>query len=522
MSRLLFILYFLVSNFVAICQQYPYSKLNSSADELNPIVSDDGSYIYFIRRYHPDNQAGMRDPGDIWRSSLDTFNIVDEHIKVPINNKQFNGVIGFLDGGQKVYLYEHYQPGGGPARTQGISVARINESGWSQPGRVEIKYFYNKSEDISIALSEDGNIMLLSLESYGTHGAEDLYVSFRTGTDVWTEPKNLGGVVNTKFQEMTPYLAPDNKTMFFASNGHNGFGGRDIFVTQRQDDSWIKWSSPVNMGPKVNTEGVELYFQYLPGSEYAIYTSTQDSDGYSDFRVIKLPKEELEQLVGDSVTLAPIVSVDITPEIKENVGASGINMHGSLLDIKTNEILNGSIEISNDNWETKIQVSESGYEAEIPEPGIYEIVIKSEQYVSKQEVLDLRATIVSEVMHDFYLQPIVVGATVNLDNVLFVRGSTELIESSEIQLDLVVEMMTENPKMEIELSGHTDNQGNERLNKILSQDRVNEVLDYLSSNGIDKKRLSGTGYGGERPIASNESEETRRFNRRVEFTITKK
>jgi outer membrane protein OmpA-like peptidoglycan-associated protein len=365
--------------------------------------------------------------------------------------------------------------------------------------------------------------MLLSLASYGSHGAEDIYVCFRIGTDIWTEPKNLGGVINTDFQEMTPYLAPDNRTLFFASNGHGGFGGRDIFLSQRLDDSWINWSRPVNLGATVNSEGVELYFQYLPGNEYAVFTSTQNSDGYSDFKIVKVPQMELEKFVGKPI--AP--EIDATglpiPELIENkVGESGVRLFGNLINDSDLQPVAGSLEISNANWNTQIFATEAGYQIFIPEPGLYDIVIKSDQFVSKLEILDLRATIETDVRHDFSLQPIEVGTTVNLDDVLFVRGSTELIESSESQLDLVVEMMKDNPKMAIELSGHTDNQGNERLNKILSQDRVNEVIDYLIAQGIERTRLSGIGYGGATPIASNESEETRKLNRRVEFTIVKK
>ena len=146
----------------------------------------------------------------------------------------------------------------------------------------------------------------------------------------------------------------------------------------------------------------------------------------------------------------------------------------------------------------------------------YILQIDAEGYISKNLRIEPFTITLSK---DILLDPIEVGTTVNLENVLFVRGTTDLVASSFEELDLVVEMMNNNPTMEIELSGHTDNVGVASLNKRLSQERVDAVIAYLADKGIDKSRLSGNGYGGTKPIASNANETTRRLNRRVEFTI---
>jgi len=493
--------------------------LNSSADELNPIISPDGKSLYFIRRFDPQNAGGMRDPGDIWVSQLgDSAWSAPRRLSSNLNNKQFNGIIGFQNAGN-VFLYEHYNPGGSASRTQGLSTASINSR--SMPARVDVKYFYNRSDHISITISPNGNVMILALESYGTIGAEDLYVSFKSKGDEWSEPKNLGTVVNTSFQEMTPYIAPDNKTLFFASNGHGGFGGRDIFMTVRLDDTWKNWTKPVNLGEKVNTEGVELYFHYLPAVEKAIFTSTTNSDGHSDLKIIDLPEEDLEKILGDTVDFKTEITESKRPAIVENKSPSyGFILRGYVLNEKGKQI-QADIKVTGENWSGQT-ASNPAYEIKLPVEGIYEIVIEANGYVSKQEILDLRVSEINSWNHDFTLQAIAIGVTVNLDNVLFVQGSTELLESSEPQLDLVVEMMMKNPGMEIKLSGHTDNQGSERLNKLLSSQRVDEVIRYLEKHGITSDRLFGEGFGGSQPIASNESEETRKLNRRVEFTIVAK
>ena len=259
------IIFLVLFSFSSYAQIDLFTNVNSPADEMNPVLTNGGNTLYFVRVFDEQNTGGMRDPGDIWTSSMTDSAVwsLSSKINSPLNSPQFNGVIGFNPQGDKMYLYEHYMPGGKPARTQGLSTSVKRNGKWTDPVRLDIKYFYNKSEHISVSISQDGDIMLLALESYGTQGAEDIYVSFRNGNE-WSEPRNLGSTINTNLQEMTPYLAPDNRTLFFASNGHNGFGGRDIFVSSRQDDSWRNWSEPKNLGPKVNTEGVELYFQYFP------------------------------------------------------------------------------------------------------------------------------------------------------------------------------------------------------------------------------------------------------------------
>ena len=107
-----------------------------------------------------------------------------------------------------------------------------------------IEYFHNKSDLQTMCISTDGKVIVMSIESFNTRGAEDLYVSFLQDNGKWSEPKNLGPTINTKFQEMTPRLADDHATLFFSSNGHGGFGGRDIFVTERLDDTWRNWTPP--------------------------------------------------------------------------------------------------------------------------------------------------------------------------------------------------------------------------------------------------------------------------------------
>lgn len=494
---------------------------NSYADEQNPVLSPDGNTLYFIRAHHAQNVGRKLDLGDIWYSTYDSTSgwSSPKNIGYLLNNQYHNGVIGFgVDG--EMYLYNIYEPDGKAPKSRGVSVVWPIQppASWSLPETTIIRYFYNLSDNHTISISEDKKIMLLSLESFKTRGAEDIYVSFWIPElKSWSEPKNLGDQINTMYQEVSPYLAADNKTLYFSSNGHGGKGSMDIFSSKRLDDSWTNWSKPVNMG-EINSEGSEMYFQYLPEKRLAMYTSTKNSDGYGDIRFKDYPIEKMADVIGYEIevpkdTTAQLVEVDSRPDYF-------LEVVGSVTDSKTGGPVAASIRINGGGF-NKTQADATAFSFDLPSANIYTLVVEADGYISHSEKLDIETNELKKLEHNVVLQPIELGTTVKLDQVLFKRGTTEFLEESYEQLDLVAQMMTDNPTMEIKLSGHTDNVGNARLNKRLSQERVDAVIKYFVSKGIDAKRLSGVGYGGSKPIASNSSEETRRLNRRVEFTVVK-
>ncbi|MFP4093764.1 MAG: OmpA family protein [Cyclobacteriaceae bacterium] len=523
-------------------------SVNSIADEQNPIISSDGQTLYFTRQYHPENVGGSRDPGDIWYAELQEDGNWGKAVNLKaLNNSNFNSIIGFTDDGNKVFLNHHYLDNGRKPTTDGISMSERSGSEWSKPVSVNIPYFYNKSDHQSGSLHAGGQIMLVSLQSYDTKGAEDLYVLFRKADGSWSEPQNLGADINTPYQEMTPYLAPDGKTLFFASNGYEGFGSRDIFMSVRLDDSWKKWSNPKNLGARVNSEGTELYYR-LPGEggEFAYLTSTQNSDGLGDIKRIRIQPEEEEILDEPVVTELPaeeevvvqhtppapqvtevVEEAEETEEVPDVVLFKGIVQHKN-----TSQPIEATMSVrllKSDSLmlESDAVVSEQGvYEFNLPAMQDYELIVSADGFIrerikvilTQSENLDDSDVIV----RNFEMTPIEVGSTVNLDNVLFDRGTSEMLPGSAESLDGVVEFLKENPEVEIEVAGHTDNRGRPDLNEILSLERAEAVKRYLLEQGIASGRISVKGYGGSRPIASNAIEEERMKNRRVEFTILKK
>ncbi|MFW5759942.1 MAG: OmpA family protein [Cyclobacteriaceae bacterium] len=507
------------------------STINTAYDETNPVVHPSGNLLFFTRSNHPDNVAGKKDPGDIWVSVKDGNGwAAAKRVHGPINNRFFNGVIGFSADGETMFLHHLYKEG--KLQSRGVSASIRKGDSWGEPIPVPVKYFQNRSDHQSASMAAGNQVMVMSIESYGNYGAEDIYVTFRQADGQWTSPENLGSQINTRYQEYSPYLLPDNKTLVFASNGHDGFGSMDFFYSTRLDETWKNWSKPQNLGAEINSNGREAYYHLSPDGEYIYFMSTRNSEGYGDIRRMKLQQEDLPNQVEEG---EPVFATEMPEDISPSESAeevmevapvdSTIMISGMVvsetdnqpIDAKLTFMPNNGVDISG----TVTDKTNGFYQVKLPHPDNYLVKIEAKGYLNAEENLLLAGKTGNTFSQNFILSPLEIGRTFRLDNVLFYRGTTDLVDSSYAELDIVIEMMQQNPGIEIELGGHTDNRGAAKANLKLSQERVDEVKQYLVKNGIDEGRISGKGYGSLKPIASNKSEETRKLNRRVEFTIVK-
>jgi len=493
------------------------NRLNSYADEQNPVMGKDGKILFFKRAHHAFDVGGRADKGDIWISVYNdtTGWSRPENVGRELNNRYQNGVIGQTDDG-RVFLYGVYHPDNRPL-SAGVSRSRYRNGSWSAPVSESVKYFSNRSVNQGISISQDGSIMLLSLESFKTYGAEDIYVSFWDPVEQsWTEPKNLGPVINTSLQELSPFLTEDKKTLYFSSNGHGGYGSRDIFRSTRLDDSWTNWSTPLNLGDSINSSGAEMYFSVSKSHRVAIFTSTKDSDGYGDIHIVAFSPDNLPVHINDTTTKPVIIPVqDLNTSFT-------VVVRGAIVDAISGDSVSAKIMVTDGSGFQREHFNDNQFVFNLPTAHQYSLNVEAEGYVSKNIRLDLQTNELRSLYKNIVLDPIQVGTTVRLENVLFKRGTTVFLDQSFDELDLIAQMMKDNPTMEIELAGHTDNVGNPKLNLELSQKRVEAVIAYLKQRGILSERLSGRGYGGSNPIASNKTEKTRRLNRRVEFIIKKR
>jgi len=527
MIRIVFMMLSLILATLASGQQLSevlLQGINSALDEQHPVMSPDGKVLYFTIANHPQNIGGKKDKGDIWQSIWlgDSWS-APVHTGTVFNNRSYNAVAGFSADGNDLYLLGHYSSDD-EVKTQGISVSHKSGSGWSAPENIPIPYFMNKMVTISGHINKNVNVLIFAGESYQSLGVEDIYVCVKGQDGKWSEPRNLGRNINTSYQEWSPWLSEDTRILYFSSNGRQGYGSFDVYFAERLDDTWTRWSAPVNMGAAVNSEGREQYYVPYPDLEVALFTSTHNSDGYGDIKSYKPPREVLDSLMKKEELLPPDTVVKLVEIVRDKPITSDekrVRIWGKVTHAGTGDPIAAHVNFHADSNFQIVAGADGLFSLQIPSVDEYSVKVEAPGFLGSFEKLDIRTFEMKELEMNFKLQPVAVGATVNLKSVLFQQSTANLLDESYDELDMVVDFLKSNPSVEIELAGHTDNRGLQIHNMKLSRERVEKVKEYMVSKGIEGKRITGKGYGGIKPIADNDAEVTRRLNRRVEFTIVK-
>ncbi len=379
---LLGILLFHLTHSVNAQESNPFKLVNTVYDEQSPVISPDRKVLYLTIANHPQNLGGKKDPGDIWVSlSLDGVWQAPIHGGSEINNENYNAAIGFS--------------------RDGISFTEKTSSGWSLPKNISIPYFLNKSDLFSAAVDDDQRVLVYSAESYSTIGAEDIYIStIQNGK--WSEPLNVGKQINTARQEVSPWLSADTKTLFFASNGWQGFGSFDIFKSERLDDTWKNWSNPINLGSAINSEARELFYRNTNGK--TLFATTRDSDGYGDIR----------QLLDANEPLAADTVIKIVEQKYVPLSSKYVLISGSVINSKGGNGLAAKLTFKTDSTYVVNSSGNGKYQIEIPTTKAYTIEVQKKGFVNVVERLDLNSMKLNSLQMDFRLQPIEIGTVVNL------------------------------------------------------------------------------------------------------------
>lgn len=477
----------------------PVKTVNSAAGEHYLYL--DQNELYLTREKYAGNTGGQADRGDIWISHYDS--VWSEPVRLASNDRHFAAPLGITADG-KYLLY------GKTWFDRGMYYSGIFASNQQTGSVIEvaIPFFRNRSPLLTGQLSADGRYLLLSLENSAGYGVDDLFMSTLRQDGTWTSPKNLGYQINTSFQEITPFLAPDNKTLFFATNGRGGEGSFDLFQSTRLDDTWQNWTEPRNLGISVNTPGAEGSFIFNNGADFAYFVSTQNSDGYGDIKRIRISSDIEKDTVEQQVAEIKVVAEDSLAFVTFQ-----------LQDRKTGKPVSGSGIVLRENDTVRLQPTSGGQLILQPESETVTVEFRARGYLSSRQTIDENQFLTNQEIWLVNLEPLATGNVITLQNVLFYKGTANFIEGSESELDLVTNMLKENPEVKIFLKGHTDNVGNPVLNIQLSQQRVEAVTEYLINQGISGERISGKGFGGSEPVADNSDEETRKLNRRVEFEV---
>ena len=400
-------------------------------------------------------------------------------------------------------------------------------------------------------ISQDGQLLIFTGCNYPEgEGSCDLYFSVRTNSG-WSEPQNLGPVLNTDFWESSPSLSPDKRDLYFSSSRAGGFGGRDIWVTHRLPSG--KWSRPENLGEAVNTSGDEGC-PFMHADNETLYFNSNGHPGYGMTDLFFSKKVNDSSWVVAENLGYPINTIDdqgsliVTADGKTAYYASdgadskgGLDIYafqlredirplktlwvkGKVFDKKTNAGLPSAVELTDvktGNLISKIQTDEDGnYLVTLPVGKDYAFNVNRRGYLFYSDNFSLSRNNRDSVFRiDIPLQPIEKGATIVLKNIFFETGKFDLQKESKSELDKLVTLLNDNPNLKIQLDGHTDNVGQEKDNLLLSTNRAKAVVGYLLIKSINAQRLTYKGFGSTRPIGSNLTEQGKALNRRTELSI---
>lgn len=348
-------------------------------------------------------------------------------------------------------------------------------------------------------LSPDKNDLYFSSNRTGGFGGSDIYVSHRMANGKWTSAENLGSTINTSGDESFPFMHADGETLYFTSDGLQGYGGSDIFLTKKKINGFEK---PLNVGFPINTINNEGSMIVDAEGQMAFYASDR-TEGKGGLDIYSFQLRE---------GIRPVETSWVQGKVYDQNSKSGLQATVELVDIKTGRLVS---QVETD--------ADGNYLTILPKGRKYAFNVnkKGSLFFSSQFNTEDSSNGQSKIV-DVPLQTINVGANIILKNIFFNSAKFDLLPESILELDRLVLLMNENPTIKIQINGYTDNIGKDVDNKTLSEARAKSVISYLNTKGIQMARLLFKGYGATNPISSNETEEGRALNRRTEVVIIAK
>jgi outer membrane protein OmpA-like peptidoglycan-associated protein len=340
-------------------------------------------------------------------------------------------------------------------------------------------------------------MLLFSSSRKGGKGGSDIWMSVKLKNGRWSPPVNLGDSINTPGNEMAPFLYADNKTLIFSSTGWPGMGKQDLFISRK--DKTGSWSKAENIGYPVNTKYAEINLVYSLDGDNVWISSDRDKHGFDIYRIPVYEK------------IKPGKIIYFAGRVLDKFSKKPVKAKIMLTD-----------ELTGTNVTTKYSSREDGYFLMVMEPGktyAFNILAKGYLFYSGKFTPAIDSSVNRKLNKDFLLTPVQKGTSVVLKNLYFDTDHWNLTAKSYPELKKLIAFLTINPKVKIEIAGHTDDTGNDDYNMKLSKLRAKSVYDYLISKGISPNRLTYNGYGNTRPVFDNSTTEGKALNRRVEVVI---
>jgi outer membrane protein OmpA-like peptidoglycan-associated protein len=497
------------------------AQINSPYPDFAPVISADESVLYFTSR-RPGSTGGKVAPDGLYYEDIYVSENKNgqwtpaRNVGAPLNSPTHDACIALSADGQTLFLFNSENGGD-------IFQSRLKGTRWLPPKNlgspINSKYW-----EPSVCLSADERTLFFVSDRPGGMGGRDIYMCRRLPNGKWSNPINLGPPVNTPYDEDGPFFHPDGKTLFYSSNGPNSIGGFDIFRTELRPDS--TWAPPVNIGYPINTPGDDIYFVLSASGLHGYYASERDDSygekdlylvDFSTLQVASAPptetKKEEDLQVSSEPSAAPVFRPNLTL------------VTGIIYDNETQSPLEATIVlIDNVRAETLAVLTSNAatgkYLISLPAGKNYGIAVTAPGYAFHSENFIVEESMgYREVRKDIGLNRYKAGTTIVLRNIFFDFDKATLRPESKTELERVYELLKSNPRMKARIAGHTDSRGSDEYNQRLSEARAKSVYEYLVSRGISADRLSYIGYGESRPIDTNDTEEGRQNNRRVELEI---
>ena len=536
---LLFLLLFLCKGSFAQQRQVEplHIDINTRAyDEIAPIVSRDEQTMFFTRQGYPIYNKTLLEKGidlsgtlntgaynkklseifsaisgrsitnaatssynqDIWVAKTKNT-LLDQvsHPSTPLNNAFPNSLCALYNNEQSAIVINQFPSEGGIK--SGFSVCHKNKAGnWSTPQPITIQGIDNNiAPEVSLAVAEEGEAIILSLDHRDAYGGNDLFVAFKTGENTFGKPIHLGAAVNSQSHEKAPFLSSDGRTMFFSSNRQNVMGGYDLFMVYRLDDSWTHWTAPKRFLAPINTSANEGFPCFNRTSGHLYFSS--DRNGSSD-----------------------IFRVSIAPPISEEV-----RVVGNILDNSKRKTQDATVLLRSKEsgiYQSTFVSTNGYYEIDVPMGKTFQILAQKPGYQSNRKTLNFKKSDIyfKEFHIDLALKPLEEGMTIDLNTIYFKKSTPIILPESFEELAYLKEILTQNKSLVISIEGHTDNQGGKNALKNLSQQRANVIKKHLITNGeITQNRIMAEGFGDSQPLNDNSSEALRQQNRRVEIKVVR-
>lgn len=463
-------------------------SINSTLDEYLPALTADDETILFTRKMPEGEDFYISQKGEngIWSMALP--------LPPPLNTSLNEGAHCLSSDGKTIYFtacYRNSSLGGCD-----LYFSTLTPNGWSVPVNLGEK-INSQHWETQPSISYDGQTLYFVSNRPGGFGGSDIWMSKRLNNGEWGVPENMGPYINSRKDEISPFIHYDDQTLYFASEGMAGMGGLDIYLSRRMFDG--EFGPARNLGYPINTEKDESsLFVNLAGTLALFSSESGDTRGRNDIYYFELPEE-----------LRP---------------AKAIYVKGKVLDANTNRPLESTIEVVDlESGELVFQSTtfkrDGVFLVSLPAGHSFAFNASSEGYLFYSENITVDDAISASEYYRLKLQPIEKGSAVILKNIFYEVNAFALQERSLIELKKLKSFLALNQSVVIEIQGHTDNIGSRSYNQELSTQRAKNVYEALIRFGVDANQLRYKGYGDSQPIANNETDEGRSRNRRTQFIV---